>query len=81
MFEGRTGTGSERLMHTEARLDRWLASVTNPVVIEVGVAIPTVRRFGEQFADRLIRINPTRPEIPGERGVSLPMAGIRIVAQ
>jgi hypothetical protein len=64
--------------HQQARLERWLASVANPVVIEVGagVAIPTVRRFGEQFADRLIRINPTRPEIPGGRGVSLAMEGL-----
>jgi NAD-dependent SIR2 family protein deacetylase len=60
------------------RLESWLQSVENPVVIEVGagVAIPTVRRFGEQFADRLIRINPTQPEIRGGRGVSLRMGGL-----
>ena len=62
----------------QGRLESWLQSVANPVVIEVGagVAIPTVRHFGEQFADRLIRINPTQPEIRGGRGVSLRMGGL-----
>lgn len=62
----------------EGRLIHWLDSLERPVVIEVGagIAIPTVRRFGEQLADRLIRINPTQPQIPGGRGVSLRMGGL-----
>ena len=62
----------------EGRLIQWLDSLERPVVIEVGagIAIPTVRQFGEQFADRLIRINPTQPQIPGGRGVSLRMGGL-----
>ncbi len=62
----------------ETRLNAWLKTVKNPVVIEIGagVAIPTVRLFSEQFAHRLIRINPTNARIPHNKGVSLAMAGL-----
>ena len=50
-------------MRTEwqyANLRVWLGKVKNPVVIEMGagLAIPTVRSFGERIGCPLIRINP-----------------------
>ena len=62
----------------EARLNSWLQTVQNPVVIEIGagVSIPTVRLFSEQFMSRLIRINPTDAKIPYKKGVSLAMGGL-----
>lgn len=50
----------------EHRLRQFLNTHDNPVVVELGagVAIPTVRHFGEQFAPRLIRINPRDDSIP-----------------
>jgi hypothetical protein len=62
----------------EARLNAWLQTVQNPVVIEIGagVSIPTVRLFSEQFMNRLIRINPTEAKIPYKKGVSLAIGGL-----
>ena len=62
----------------EARLNAWLQTVENPVVIEIGagVSIPTVRLFSERFMNCLIRINPTDAKIPYKKGVSLAMGGL-----
>ncbi|SPC14213.1 Putative NAD-dependent deacetylase sirtuin family (fragment) [Cupriavidus oxalaticus] len=42
------------------RLDAWCKVREGILVIEIGAgeAIPTVRRFGERVAHRMIRINP-----------------------
>lgn len=66
----------------ENRLQKFLTDYQNPVVIELGAgtAIPTVRRFGERFAPRLIRINPRDDGLPKQGGISLKMgakAGVR----
>lgn len=58
-----------------ARLQRWLRRLERPLVIELGAgtAIPSVRRFGERHAWRLIRINPreARVNAPGHLAVPL----------
>lgn len=59
-----------------ARLQAWLASVERPLCIEIGAgtAIPTVRRFSETHAWRLIRLNPAAPQIADrEHGIGLPL--------
>lgn len=68
---------SQRTAAQRRRLERWLATVQRPVVIEIGAGshVPTVRWFSETLGEPLVRINPTEPEIPG-RGVSLPMGGL-----
>lgn len=56
------------------RLQDFLQHHHNPLVIELGagVAIPTVRRFGERFAPKLIRINLRDDELPNG-GIALKM--------
>ena len=60
------------------RLYAWLGKVERLLVIEIGAGtnIPTVRRMGESVAGKLVRINPTEPELPGELGVSLACGGL-----
>ena len=60
------------------RMRAWLQRLQRPVVIEVGagVAVPTVRLFGERYYERLIRINPQQAGIPGGKGVSLMIGGL-----
>lgn len=58
----------------QERLDAWISSVSNVVVVELGAgkALPTVRRFSERHArHRLIRINPREPETKPSHGVGL----------
>lgn len=66
---------SGRTNKQRIKLYEFLKSHQNPVVIELGAgtAIPTVRRFGERFAPRLIRINPRDDDLPTRGGVSLKM--------
>lgn len=61
------------------RLQDWLAGCARLVCIEIGAGshIPTVRRFSEECGGRLIRINPSEPEIPDpRRAVALPLGGL-----
>lgn len=48
------------------RLSKWIKKYHHTWVIELGAgtAIPTVRYFSEQFAPRLIRINPRESQVP-----------------
>ena len=71
------------------RLERWLAQVSRPVVIELGAgtAIPTVRHFSQrvihEFGGRLIRLNPTDHGVPTRLDVGLPMgalSGLKAIA-
>lgn len=71
------------------RQQAWLASVSRPVVIEVGAgtAIPSVRHFSHQvihqFGGRLVRINPIECAVPTGQDVGLRLgasAGLAAVA-
>ncbi len=55
------------------RLNAWLNTVEHLLVIEVGAGthIPTVRMMSESQRGRLIRINPTEPELGFAEGVSI----------
>jgi len=64
------------------QLERWLASVQRPVVVEIGAgtAIPSVRFFSERVVDafggHLIRVNPREPAVPARHGVGLAMGAL-----
>lgn len=60
------------------RLNAWLNSVQRLLVIEVGAGtnIPTVRMTSESVRGRLIRINPTEPELASAAGVSIASGGL-----
>jgi NAD-dependent SIR2 family protein deacetylase len=66
----------------EARQQRWLAKVRQPIVIELGAgtAIATVRHFAHrivhQHNGRLVRINPREPEVEDTRDVGLAMGAL-----
>ena len=66
-----------RKYEQQLRYRRWRASVSRPVVIEVGAgtAIPSVRDFGEEQGCPVIRINPREADIHGPQDVSLPLGG------
>ena len=72
----------ERQQAQAGRQSKWLASATNPVVIELGAgtAIPSVRNFSENIAHRLggnlIRINLREPEVKGKHDVGLAMGAL-----
>ena len=74
---GDWGWQSYRTDKQETRLHEFLTTYKNPVVIEIGAgtAIPTVRRFGDGFAPRLIRINLRESDTP-QGGIGLGMTGI-----
>lgn len=72
------------------RQEAWLASVTRPVVVELGAgtAVPSVRHFSQrllhQCGGRLVRINPREFEVPTRLDVGLPMgaaAGLAAIEQ
>jgi NAD-dependent SIR2 family protein deacetylase len=75
---GDWGWTAARSETQEARLHAWLQQVRHLLVIEVGAGtnIPTVRRLGERLQGQLIRINPTEPELPPGRGVSIAAGGL-----
>lgn len=56
-----------------ARLQAFLQAHRRIAVLETGagLAVPTVRRFGERFAPRLIRINPRDDALPAGGGLAL----------
>lgn len=68
----------DRVLQQRALLDAWLGRVERLVVIELGagLAIPTVRQFGERHGPRLIRINPDDSRISPHLGISLPLAAL-----
>ena len=60
------------------RLQQWLSAVHRPICLEIGAGthIPTVRHFSETHGERLVRINPGEPEVPGEQyAVGLALGG------
>ena len=60
------------------RLNAWLNKVERLLVIEIGAGanIPTVRMTSESVCRRLIRINPTEPELGSAEGVSIACGGL-----
>jgi NAD-dependent SIR2 family protein deacetylase len=64
------------------RLQAWLAQMERPLVIEIGAgtAVATVRHFSHQvlksWGGRLIRINPTEPQVPTSQDVGLAAAAL-----
>ena len=75
---GDWGWRSERSDVQEAGLRAWLRQVGHPLVIEIGAGtrIPTARRMGERVKGQLIRINPTEPQLPDGKGVSIAAGGL-----
>ena len=65
----------DRSARQQQALDAWLHRLRRPVVVELGAGthVATVRHFSDRFGPALIRVNPTAPEIPDARGVSLPL--------
>jgi NAD-dependent SIR2 family protein deacetylase len=75
----------ERTRVQQSRLDHWRRQVEQLLVIELGagLAIPTVRWYGESLGVPLVRINPVAPEVHSARAVGLAMgalAGLRALA-
>ena len=69
---------ADRTNAQERRLHAWLRQVERLLVIEVGAGtnIPTVRMLGERLSGPLIRINPTEPQLPAGKGVSIATGGL-----
>lgn len=70
----------------KARFHEWRETVYRPAVIEIGagMAIPTVREFGERLNVPLIRINPTNAEVNRQSDVALmtgALEGITAIAR
>lgn len=75
---GDGGWLSHRSELQEANLKAWRRNIERPVVIEIGAgqSISTVRRFGEEQAGFLIRINPAEPDRNGLASIGLGMGGL-----
>jgi hypothetical protein len=75
---GDWGWRSERSDVQEAGLRAWLRQVGHPLVIEIGAGtrIPTARQMGERVKGQMIRINPTEPQLPDGKGVSIAAGGL-----
>lgn len=80
----------QRAAQQQSRQEAWLATVSRPVVIELGAgtAIPSVRHFSQrvvhQHGGRLVRINLREAAVPSSLDVGLPMgalAGLRAIAR
>ncbi|MDQ5879002.1 MAG: hypothetical protein QG638_1736 [Pseudomonadota bacterium] len=72
----------ERSAAQHARLDAWRQRVERLLVIELGagLAVPTVRWFGESLGVPLIRINLRDHEVGSSQAVSLPMGAAAALA-
>lgn len=86
---GDWGWNCRREEEQSARLERWLASVRRPAIVELGAgtAIPSVRHFCErvirQRGARLIRINPREADVSGPDHVAIAsgaLEGLRAIA-
>lgn len=81
---GDTAWIESRTDKQHARYRTWRATVSQPVVIELGAgtAIPSVRHFGEREGNQLIRINPALETTNRDDVVHLQvgaLAGIRAI--
>lgn len=74
---GDWGWNEQRSAAQEQRLQRLLRAADRPLVVELGagVAIPSVRHFGQAVVSRhngrMIRINPREPQVASPRDVGL----------
>ncbi|MFZ6773773.1 SIR2 family NAD-dependent protein deacylase [Undibacterium sp. SXout7W] len=72
----------QRQQQQQARQASWLATVSRPLVIELGAgtAIPTVRHFSHRLLHehhgRLIRINLREPQVPTSLDVGLAVGAL-----
>ncbi|MFZ4536612.1 SIR2 family NAD-dependent protein deacylase [Propionivibrio sp.] len=75
---GDWGWLEQRSAAQNQRMQAWLRRVERLLVIEVGAGtnIPTVRLMGESVPGRLIRINPTEPDLGLAEGVSMACGGL-----
>ena len=79
---GDSGWNERRSAIQEARLDALLRVARRPLVVELGagVAIPSVRHFGQHVVQRhggrMIRINPREPQVASPRDVGLAMGAL-----
>jgi NAD-dependent SIR2 family protein deacetylase len=71
---------SARTDHQAELLVKWLKSVRNPLVIEIGAGIdvPTIRHFSDRF-ENLIRINPRMPTVKRESAIALGVGGLNAI--
>ncbi len=65
---------NNRTNQQRQNLEHWLKQYRQPIVIEIGagIAIPTVRNFGERFVPSFIRINPREYDLATNQGISIP---------
>jgi NAD-dependent SIR2 family protein deacetylase len=83
---GDGGWNERRAAAQEARLHRLLQQAERPLVVELGagVAIPSVRHFGQALVSRhngrMLRINPREPQVAGTRDVGLPANALAALA-
>lgn len=74
---GDEGWLGERSDAQAERLERWLAPVRRPLVVEIGAgtAVPSVRHFSRSVlrreGARLLRINPREAQVAGEHDLGL----------
>ena len=63
----------ERTERQMTRLQTWMGSGQRLVVVEIGAgtALPTIRRFSERHAPRVVRINKREPQIDPRMGVGI----------
>ena len=75
---GDWGWLEQRSAEQNRRMSDWLRKVERLLVIEIGAGtnIPTVRLVGESLPGRLIRINPSEPELGEGKGVSIAAGGL-----
>jgi NAD-dependent SIR2 family protein deacetylase len=73
---------AQRTTAQHRRLDRWRNQVERLLVIEMGagLAVPTVRWFGESLGVPLIRINLRDAEVSSSQAISLPMGAAEALA-
>jgi len=75
---GDWGWLEQRSAEQNRRMSDWLRKVERLLVIEIGAGtnIPTVRLVGESLPARLIRINPSEPELGEGKGISIACGGL-----
>ncbi|SFC13062.1 NAD-dependent protein deacetylase, SIR2 family [Polaromonas sp. OV174] len=77
----------QRARQQATRLERWLAGISRPVVVELGAGsvIPSVRHFSERvihaFGGRLVRINPREPGVPTRLDIGLAAGAAQALAE
>ena len=69
---------AERTAAQQRRLEAWRCKTERLLVIELGagLAVPTVRWYGESLGVPLIRVNPDCPEVSSARAVGLPLGAL-----